>query len=293
MRKVRKLSIPLVVLLGLSGCGDSPSAPSRMVDSGSWYVTGFRWPHDGRPYETSHFIVYSDAASDQARRTLAEIGEELLVELRNDFDIASDGLFRFPPGQTKIHMYAYRDRYPREWGGQSYYGGFLIFSLDHPGRTRAGNTEINNYTRVVKHELMHVVESLLIGSNSGNLVDEWLSEGLGEYVAGGTAGGSVTSLAKLDELIATYGELNPIAVHQESPPNIDGVVFYYYYPMYELAVDYLLDPAGAGNQEPAIKDLYLDVRDGVIFATAFENRLGMSLTAYEAQFFDLMREFLD
>ena len=282
----------IAVLLGLSACGDSPSAPSTMVDSGSWYVTGFRWPHDGRPYESEHFIVFSDAASDAARRTLAEIGEELLVVLREEFEIASDTLFRFPPGQTKIHIYTYRDHYPQEWGGREYYGGLMIYSLDHPGRTRAGHTEMDMYVPVVKHELMHVVESLLKASSNPNMVDVWLTEGLAEYVSGGTAGGSITSLAKLDEVIAAYGELNPIAMHQYRYPSIDGVIYYYYYPMFELAVGYLLYPAGVGREKPDVRDLFLDVLDGVVFATAFENRFGISLTEYEAQFFVLMRNFL-
>ncbi len=292
LSRTSPISFCIAVLLGLSACGDSPSASSTMVDSGSWYVTGFRWSHDGRPYESEHFIVFSDAASDEARRTLAEIGEELLVVLREDFEIASDTLFRFPPGQTKIHIYTYRDRYPHEWGGREYYGGLMIYSLDHPGRTRAGHTEMDMYVPVVKHELMHVIESLLKASSNPNLVDVWLTEGLAEYVSGGTAGGSITSLAKLDEVIAAYGEWNPIAMHQARYPSIDGVIYYYYYPMFELAVGYLLDPAGAALEKPDVRDLFLDVLDGVVFATAFENRLGISLTEYEAQVFGLMRDFL-
>jgi hypothetical protein len=42
------------LLLGLTavGCDGSPSEPDNMVDGGSWYVTGYRWPHDGRPGRT-------------------------------------------------------------------------------------------------------------------------------------------------------------------------------------------------------------------------------------------------
>ncbi len=281
-----------IALLGLGGCGDSPVAPAPMVDSGSWYRTGFRWPHDGQPYVSPSFIVYSDGASLEARQKLAEIGEELLAELRADFDIVGDGLFRFPPGQTKIHIYTYKNRYPTEWGGWGYYGGLMIFSLDHPQRSRFGHTELENYTRVVKHELMHAVEGLLKGTDNPNLVDVWLSEGIAEYVAGGTAGGSVTDLAKLEELIELYGELNPIAMHQYRYPDIEGIAFYYYYPMFELAVKYLLDPAGIGNAKPSIRDILLDAREGVPFATSFEGRLGIGLQEFEDQFFDRMRDYL-
>ena len=163
-----------------------------MVDNGSWYTTGFRWPHDGNPYETQHFLVYSDAASTEARSSVAEIGEELLVLLREDFEIEGDTLFLFPPGQTKIHIFAYKDHYPTEWGGQSYHSGFLIYSLDHEGRTEAGHTEMDMYVPVVKHELMHVIAGLLIGGMDGNRVDEWFTEGIAESVSGGTAGGNIT-----------------------------------------------------------------------------------------------------
>jgi hypothetical protein len=169
----------------------------------------------------------------------------------------------------------------------------LIYSLDHPDRTEAGHTQMDMYVPVVKHELMHVIEGLLIGAIGLNLVDRWLTEGIAESVSGGTAGGSITSLAKLEEVISAYGELNPIAMHHQTQyPDIEGVAYYYYYPMFELAVDYLLDPTGAGFDEPDFRDIYLDVRDGETFATAFENRLGISLTDYEARFFDLMRDFL-
>jgi len=270
------------VLLCLGSC-DSPT----MVDDGTWYSTGWEWPHDGNPYESEHFIVFSDAASLSARRTLAGIAEELRAALRDEFGIAHDSLFAFPPGQSKIHIFAYKDQYRSEWGGQAYLGGFMIWSLDHPRR----NTEINNYTAVAKHELMHVVEYLLRGSRDYS-VDWWLSEGLAEYVAGGTAGGSVTRLAKLDSLVATYGELNPIAMHRYQASNVELMHYYYHYPMFELAVAYLLDPMGAGRAKSEVTDLFLDIRSGVVFSTAFENRLGISLTGYEDRFFDLIRGFL-
>jgi len=273
------------------GCGDDPAAPSGLVDSGSWYRSGFRWPHDGQPYESAHFVVYSDAASQSARRKVAEMGEALLVELTADFGI-SDDMFLFPAGQAKIHIFAYKNHTPMEWGGRAYYGGLMIFSLDHELRTEWGHTELGNYTRVVTHELMHVIEGLVKGSDNPNLVDVWLSEGVAEYVAGGTAGGSVTSLAKLDSLTTRWGERNPIAMHQYRYPNIEGIAFNYYYPMFELAAKYLLDPAGAGNPKSDVRDAYLDAREGVAFAESFANRFGFSLEEFEEQFFLRVRAFL-
>jgi len=274
--------------LFLAGCEDPATDLPEMVDSGSWYRSGFRWPHDGNPYESEHFIVFSDAASLEARQEVAEIGEDLLVLLKEEFDIPGDTLFVWPAGQSKIHIYAYRDHYEQGWGGWGYYGGLLIFSLDHPIR----NTELGNYTRVLKHELMHVVEGLLKGSDNPHLVDVWLTEGIAEYVSGGTQSiSSVTTLAQLEGLVATFGELNPIAMHQYAYPDIPGVRAYYYV-MFELAVRYLLDPAGGGQAKPSIRDVYIDARNGVPFSTSLAVNLGHNLQEFEDGFFELIREYL-
>jgi hypothetical protein len=282
----------LLVGLITLGCDGSPSEPENMVDGGSWYVTGYRWPHDGRPYESENIIVYSDGASDHARQTLAEIGEELLAELKEQFGIADNEIFLFPGGQTKIHIYTYKDYAPTEWGGWGYYGGLLIYSLDHEWRGEIGHTAMSMYVPVVKHELMHVVESLIKASNNPHLVDVWLTEGIAETVSGGTAGGEITDLAELNDRIATYGELNPIAMHVYDYPDTQGVAFDYYYPMFQLAVTYLVEAEGQGRTFEDLKDLLLDVRSGTVFAAAFENRFGISLTEYEERFFDLVRDHL-
>lgn len=81
---VGKLAIVLCagLVVGLvSGCSqasDQPPEPAQMVDTGSWYSRE-QWPHDGNPYESQNFIVYSDAAGQEARQSVAEIGEELLT----------------------------------------------------------------------------------------------------------------------------------------------------------------------------------------------------------------------
>ncbi len=81
-------------------------------------------------------------------------------------------------------------------------------------------------------------------------------------------------------------------MHTYDYPNIEGVVYYYYYPMFQLAVTYLLDANGHGKSMRDLKDLYLDVRNGAVFATAFRDRMEIGLADYEAQFFDLMTDYL-
>jgi len=300
---------PLIRIMGLfvifaasvqwMGCGgggsSGDSSNAGTESSGSWYVTGFEWPHDGNPLESENFVIYSDGAGEDARQELAQLAEEILTDLKNRFAIDNNDIFLYPPGQEKIDIYAYKNRFPQEWGGWGYYGGFLIFSLDHPERSSFGHTEPGIYNPTVKHELMHVVESLLKGSNDPTLVDVWLTEGLAEAVSGGTAGGSITDLQKFNALRNQYGSLNPVAMHRyEDYPGTDtGLIAYeYLYPMFQLAVGYLVDANGHGGTMSDVKNLFLDVRSGVPFPTAFQNRFGMSLSEYESRFVALMTAYL-
>ena len=283
-----------VQLMSCGGGGGS-SGTSGFIRSGSWYVTGFEWPHDGNPWESENFVIYSDGAGEEARQALAMLGEETLGEIKVLFAIDNNDVFLFPPGQERIDIYAYKNRYPTypvNWGGWAYYGGLLIFSLDHPERTSFGHTAPEIYNPTLKHEIMHVVESLLKASNDPNLVDVWLTEGVAEAVSGGTAGGRITDLQKFNELRNQYGSRNPIAMHRYEYPNIEGIIYHYYYPMFQLAVEYLVDANGHGRTMNDVKNLLLDVRNGVPFPTAFQNRFGMRLSEYESQFFDRMTAYL-
>lgn len=265
-----------------------------MVDSGSWY-THVRWPHDGNPYEGRNFVVYSDAAGLEARQDVAEVAEDALAETVAELGVDPEAMFRFPAGQDKIHIYAYRDHYPQNWGMRTYYGGLIGWSLDHEERP----TDLGHYEATLKHELVHVVEDLVKGGYAphGSAVHRWFNEGLAEALTGGTSGGAIRGLDDLADLTAEYGQLNPIAWQRETG-NVDSasfdplVYFYYYYPMSQLAVEYLIDPDGYGKTPAELTRIFVDMAEGSTFPEAFERRVGMGLEAYEAQFFDLMDEYL-
>lgn len=270
---------------------------TRMVASGSWYSRE-PWPHDGHPYESLHFIVYSDAASQAARESIANVVEDLLAELVVEFGIVPAEMFRFPPGQSKIHIYAYKNYFPQEWGMRAYYAGLIAWSLDHERRA----TDLESYKPVLKHELVHVFEALLKGRDVSTMpadvrVQAWFSEGLPEAVTGGNSGGAIRGLDQVNALTAQYGQRNPVAY------KTDGVIdnargshpmigYDYYYPMSQLAVEYLLDADGLGKSLQDVRDLFLDMAGGADFSTAFEDRMGLSISDYEASFFERMDAYL-
>lgn len=280
----------LLLSLALGACGNSssgfePGYPQDMVASGSWYARE-TWPHDGRPVESEHFVVYSDAAAPETREQTAEIAEELWPGLLIRFEVDESDLV-FPPGRDHIDIYVYKNRYPDRWGMRAYYGGLIAWSLDHDTRP----TDREDYAPVIEHELVHVLETLLKGRDSTiePMVDTWFSEGLAEAVVGGSSGGPVRGRDQLAGLLDAHDAQNPIALKRDSWYVADSE---FHYPMFQLAVEYLLDPEGGGRSLGDARDLFIDMADGTTFEDAFAVHMGMPLDTYEAEFFALIDGYL-
>jgi hypothetical protein len=269
-----------------------------MVDSGSWY-TKERWPHDGNPFESQNFVVYSDGASLEARQRLASLAEEVYVEVVDEMGVDPGTMFRFPADQDKIDLYANRYNVLEGGGARGYYAGAIIWSFDHEAGRESTNVSAVRIT--LKHELVHVVEALLKGRFVGDVAGSdprrmpvWFSEGTAEALSGGTTAGAPRTLDQIDGLIAEYGRINPIAWRVDLPPSewVLDAYTYYYYPMAHLAVEYLLDPQGLGKSPEDLAAVMLDMGNDVSFAEAFENHIGISQSDYETQFFTLMNTYL-
>lgn len=290
-----------VVVMSVVGSGSPPRSerpdPAQMIDSGSWYVRE-QWPHDGHPVETEHFVVYSDGASQKARQRLGAIAEEVLVEVVEEMGVDPATMFRFPPGQDKIDIYANRYNVLEGGGARAYYAGIIIWSFDREvGRDP---TDVRAVRFTLKHEMVHVVEALLKGNYVGDIpvgdprrMPVWFSEGTAEALSGGTTADAPRTLDKMNALIAKYGRVNPIAWRVDLPPSEAGDAYpKYYYPMAHLAVEYLLDADGLAKSPKDLAAVMLDMGTGASFASAFEAHIGLSEPEYEAQFFARMDAYL-
>lgn len=286
------LVIVLAACAGSTSGHDMPSETGR-VDSGSWYVR-VQWPHDGHPYESDRFVVYSDSASMEARRDVAERAERIWTEIISEMAIDGE-LLGFPPGREKVDIYAFQDRSP-EWAGKAYYGGLVISSPDRRTLLGLARTDTRQYESTLKHELVHVVSEFLL--HGGGLAEPpwvpvWFFEGLAEVISGGTGSGEIRGLDHLDYLTSNYGHLNPISY--ESDENVEGgphAYTEYHYPMRRLAVEYLLADAGYGRSPSAATALLVEMAGGAQFGTAFADHMGVTAADYEARFFELMNDYL-
>ncbi len=255
-----------------------------MVDEGSWYVR-HAWPHDGKPLESANFVVYSDTASVEARREVATIAEEVWAELLDEL-VIEPSMLRYPEGQDKLDIYAYHDYDPQDWGGRAYYGGLLVWSPDHPQR-RSGT---NGLSPVVKHELVHVIQWLITGGESRPM-DTWFIEGVPLALAGDVRF-SIRGLDQLDRLTAEYGTVSPIAIRTYSQIPSPDAGEHFHYPMFQLAVEYLMDDEGYGVSAEDVRDVMVDVAEGASFEAAFEHRVGVHVHEFENEFFGLIDSYL-
>ena len=305
MKRITKYmtAVFCIIYLSFFGCSDPPTKPKKdMVDSGSWYETGFTpWPHDGNPLEGENFVIYSDAASLEAREYLLQICEDVFIVIGERLGITDDSLYNFPAGRNnKIHIYAYKNYAPKSWGGQAYYGGYIIYSMDNPTRTKWGHTIPESYVPLVKHEMMHVVQTLILGHNDESYLYSWFAEGIAiemsfdEFYTEELFYKKIDTKAEFDSLTALYGKRNAVAIRNswERPTDIVGIGTYYYYPMFWLALRYLIDPNGLGGSFYDVREVLLDGTRGISFNNSLENRFGISQSEFEVRFFHRMNDYL-
>lgn len=295
VNRTRRRSLPLAPLLlafFTLGCkDDSALPPAPETGDGAWVrYTPFKWSHDGRPYESTFVTIYSDAASDEMKRELAEIADERFAQILAlfDFDAVSDLIY--PPGYSKLEIYINRNHSENiNW---AYWGGF-IFTIRSSEIT--GNRY--NYTvYTVRHELLHDFEFLIEGKEDLG-TDFWFKEGIATNVGclEETGWNTITSLNELESWVAQNegvpGAGNPIRIRQDSdfPPGAD---WHQYYRVFELVVRYMLDEEGMGRSYQDVLGLFYDVRGGASFSASFESRFGIALSDLEAEVFDRLRAYL-
>lgn len=273
---------------------------SSLIQGESWNAAGFPYGHDGEPFRSESFEVFSGFSRADTRRYVADALEGHLQDLKATFDISSDEELDGWDEGTRIDVLILRYQGTDVlWTGQSYRYGLIVHAPDSPRYVREGYDEAL-YDQLLRHELTHVLEYYLVGRRGTYAsVEKWFHEGVA-MVMGGTPPNRIASVEALGEWrrdMGSYpGQGNPIRIETNSdyptPIRSNATQLGRYYLCFELAVRYLLDPDGLGRTPADVKGIYLDVRNGSSFSAAFSARMGIGVDWYETNFYSLMERYL-
>lgn len=251
-------------------------------------------PHDGRILETPDFLTFSDASSDDAKVVFAALAEESLHEILMAYGLSSpaDLGIDTTDSSTKLRIYSNRT-FQYDTLAYSFRFGFVAGGED--SGVYGSDAELR---QVVKHELAHVFAMLFatVGSDVHGfwLPDVWFAEGLAEHTAGGSRE-PIRTLQDVNAWRADPDHLDPI--HIRAWADFPSAVLersngFEYYPMFDLAVRYLLDEAGLGKTYGDVRSMCEQIRAGDSFSHAFEANMGISVDDFEERFYGLIASYL-
>ena len=252
-----------------------------------WAPTGVRLNNDNKVLETENLLIYSDASEDWAKIEMGRTGESALALIM--------GLFQVTPQEigivdlySKIEVYSMRRL--NSIGTRADINGYINWAYD------TYNTAIEEswILETAEHECTHTVQFRLGGTYS--VVWCWFTEGLAEAVSDGGVFPPIRCWQEVVVFQNQVGSVNPITIRFiEDIPDYETIPAQRsaeYYPMFGLAVRYLVDPEGLGKTYIDVKAMFVDIRAGMNFAEAFEIHMGMSLEYYEEHFYALMQAYL-
>ena len=249
-----------------------------------WGPDGTPLTHDNRVLETDNFLVFSDASSDDAKIRMGDTAEACFAEIKQAFGIASSAELGISGQASKMTIYSERRK---RIDPQAFSYGFIMFGYDSSIYLNSPEQQLNQRD-CVKHENVHVVQFYLGGTYES--VWDWFTEGVAEHVSGG-AEQPIACWPEVEAWRQNPLHVNPVTVRKLSQIE-QPLIQDEHYPLFGLAVRYLVDPLGHGKSLLDVKALFADIGRGVDFAAAFETRLGMSLDYYAENFYALMQAYL-
>lgn len=277
----------VLLMISISRCTKGPTENEPIqIEDGSWTIySPYDWSHDGQPYTSEHFIVYSDGAGTQLKREAGEFCDTKFIEILDMFDFDNHADFLLPPENEKINLYI-NQNHPRSIAA-AFWGTIII--------TIRNDDDFNptRYDYLFKHELTHEFEFLIEGMvNLGT--DVWFREGIAIYGGGGM--NYITDTTGLDDWITMNSHYpnrgNPITIHSwdDFPEDSDITG---YYTVFDVVMKYILDSDGLGRTLGDVLTLFYDIRNGIPFPTTFQTNFGISLEELETDIFDRLRDYLD
>jgi hypothetical protein len=266
--------------------------PNEIVLEGPWretpYAVTSQWGHDGNVFKSTTFNVYSDGSSMEAKEILAELAEDLFLELIEEFKFTHlDEIL--PSADYKFFIYA--NMHHTGVRGLGFYNGIVVPAIDSQIDPFYAN-DPQGYQCEVKHELVHPIQFILINCNHNcapYYIHVWFQEGQAVYMMGDQHWLSrFTTFNEYNQWLNSGLYENPISFRS----NLPGGTFTDYYPMFGLAVAYLMDQEqGHGRTIDDIKVMFQYIKAGESFSIAFERVMSMTVDNFQENLYDLLDQY--
>ena len=280
-------------ICGQDPCYEGPFEPPWLsaYDTGlAFYDSrGYKLTCDNKVLETENVLTFSDASSDEVKVQYAQMTETAFSELKILFDISSSAELGIVDRDTKMTIYSNRYQNHRQ---NSLLYGFILYAIDSAfweDRAAIDPDFIPWFRREVKHETMHVIQYYFGATYSR--VYPWYTEGIAEHVSGG-AHPPITCWEEVEEWRQAEDHINPISIQVYDDYPVPDSRIGEFYPLFGLAVRYLMDEKGRGKTPLDVKHMFLDSGSGTPFGEAFELHMGLTVEVYEAHFWEWMEVFL-
>ena len=305
----RYLIIILFISLFCFNCEKNTTKPEaqqyQWISGIPFYIDNDKIEHDDRILETDNFLTFSDASSDEIKIIYSQMAEDAFNEIKQAFEIQSSEELGILSGDRSTKITIFSDRYLNH-SNMAFPVGFLLIALDSPIASSwygGDQSKLRDwYQRTVKHETMHIMQWLFgldwdsrlsWSQRWGRTWPEfWFSEGIAEYISGG----SFQPIETINQVNAWHEDpdhINPIRIHRSNDSPVPDSRIGEYYPMFGLAIRYLLDEKGLDKSFVDVKEIYWDMRNTVSFRESFEKYMGISVMYYEEHFFELITDFLN
>ncbi len=284
---LRRMLLLLVIGL-ITGCTDEEipgdtQDPDNIVE-GSWVkYSPYKWTHDGKPFHAVYCTVFSDGCSQQMKEEAVRLADDKFLEVLQRFNFTDLEDLRYPTDRKTIDVYI--NRHHPENMASAYWGSIII-------TVRGSELNSSRYAYLFKHELTHEFEFLIEGTV--NLAGEmWFTEGIAIEVGDGL--NRIRTVEDLESWISgndtAPNKGNPISIKRwEDYP--EGADKFGYSTVFEVVMEYMLDPEGLNKSIQDVLNVFYDLRDKMPFEESFENNFGISVDNLEEEIFVRLREYL-
>jgi hypothetical protein len=274
-----------LLLFSFLSCEKEPvEPPPPNTEEGSWTIySPYDWSHDGYPYSSQYWVVYSDGASTFLKQKAGLFADQKFIQIMEMFDFTNEEDFRLPRQNEKMNLYINQTH---DQDIAAAYWGTIFITI------RTADFDTSHFAYLFEHEITHEFEFLIEGTvNLGT--DVWFREGIAIYGGGGR--NYIRNVSDLNRWISQNSHFpnggNPISIHRwgdfPEGSDIPG-----YYMVFDVVMKYILDENGLGRSLDDVLTVFYDMRNGMVFSTSFQNNFGISLSEFEAQIFDRLANYL-